>query len=144
MHDCSTCKVNVDDANCLPGRVASLSRDSPSSSWRRWTEPCSSEPPAEANEEGETYRENNEEGVCALLQGKRSASRGRKRQVQLWDVVDNSLSPLRMGFELGFSSVDAPKRVLHAVDAGTWSCFPLPQTASCSFTGRRLTSFRLT
>jgi len=59
------------------------------------------------------------------------------------DVVDNSASPLRTHFRLGFSSVDAPERVLHPVHQRSCPCFPFPQTASCSFTGRRLTSFIL-
>src|SRR5215467_8584433 len=59
------------------------------------------------------------------------------------DVVDNSASLLRTHFRLGFSSVDAPERVLHPVRQCSCPCFPLPLTACCSFTRRRLTSFML-
>ena len=59
------------------------------------------------------------------------------------DVVENSTSPQRTHVGLGFASLDAPERGLHSGDPGTSPCFPLPQAACCSFTGRRLTSFML-
>jgi hypothetical protein len=64
--------------------------------------------------------------------------------VQPLDVVDNSTSPLRTHFGLGFSSIDATDRVLHSVDPGTCHCFHLHQAAHCHFTGRLLTLFTLT
>ena len=59
------------------------------------------------------------------------------------DVVDNSTSPLRTHFRLGFSSADAPERVLHPLRQRSCPSCPLPQTASCSYRRSRLALFML-
>jgi hypothetical protein len=48
-------------------------------------------------------------------------------QVQPLDVVDNSLSLLRIYVELDFSSLDAQERVLHSVDPRTCPVFTFTQ-----------------
>ena len=58
-------------------------------------------------------------------------------------MVDNSLGPLRTLVGLDFFSFDSKEGMLPAVDPRTCPCFPLPRAASCSFTGRLLTSFML-